>query len=95
MAQSSSSSVRATTTFTTGSLHSRETDIRPIAVGRLVGALITDVFEYRKETYLYGLGIRSKPMPLGPTSAEEHCSIGLRKDRRGRQVSVMFQLFKG
>ena len=95
MAQSSSSSVGATDTVTTGSLHSGETDIRPIAVGRLVDALITDVCENGKGTYQHGLGIRSKLMPLEPASAEEHRSIGLQKDRRGRQVSVMFQLFKG
>ena len=78
-----------------GSLHSRETDIRAIAVGGLVGALITDVFDNRKGTYLHGLGIRSKLMPLGPASADEHRSIGLQKDRRGHQVSVMFSFFKG
>ena len=68
--------------------------MRAIAVGSLVGALITGVFEYRKRTYPHGLGIRSKLVPLGPESAEEHRSIGLQKDRRGRHV-LMFRIFKG
>ena len=45
-------------------------------------------------TYLHGLE-NSIETDAALTLAEEHRSVGLQKDRSGRQVFMMFQLVEG